>query len=305
VYLLFGHPEDPICRGVRNTLQARDYPVRVIENPLAQPSRFSWWLTNERSTSRLNRRNDPTIRDDQIAGVLVRSAGWIDPAGWQQEDLVYVQSETQAALVAWLWSLPCPVVNRYPSALWYRSQLPLLSWQRLLRRCVLPALETLVTNVETEARAFRRRLAQQGVPGAVYGPLTSNARYLLTSERDWSGLAAMQGYAPVSLTSPHGPVQPVCVVGRQVVWEGEPADEAAALEQALHRFASAAGLAFVELALAPTSNGIRVIAVEPRPTLAGFGDVAHRRIVEGLADLLTAQADRTEELPPPRRRSAR
>ena len=292
VYLLLGYPGDSCCQGVRAALEARDHPVRIVANPLAHPSRFAWRLDNERSASRLLWDEEPPVLDEQITGVLVRSTGWIDPTGWRPDDLAYVQAETQAALLAWLWSLACPVVNRYPPAMWYRVQAPLLSWQPLLRRCGLPTLETLVTNVEEEARAFGQRLAGEGVAGTVYGPLTSEARYLVTGDEAWSGLAAMQGYAPVCLTRPHGATQSVCVVGERVIWEGEPSSEVALLEPALRRFARTAGLAFVELALAPTSDGISTIAVEPYPRFERFGDAARRRIVEGIVRLLTAEKDR-------------
>jgi hypothetical protein len=225
----------------------------------------------------------------------VRSTGWIDPIGWQPDDLAYMQAETQAALLAWLWSLACPVVNRYPSAIWYRPQVPLLSWQRLLRRCGLPTMETLVTNVEQEARAFGQRLALEGVAGAVYGPLTSDVRYLVTSDEDWSGLAAMQRCAPICLAYPYGAAQLVCVVGEQVVWEGEPSQETAHLEMALRRFATAAGLTLVELAFAPTSEGICVIAVEPHPHFEHFGEAARQQIVDGIVHLLTADVDHSHK----------
>jgi len=156
----------------------------------------------------------------------------------------------------------------------------------------LPTLGMLVTNVEQEARAFGQRLAMKGVSGAVYGPLTSDARYLVSGDDDWSGLAAMQRYAPVCLASPYGAAQLVCVVGEQVVWEGEPSPDAILLEPALRRFAAAAGLAFVELALASTSEGMCVTNVEPRPRFERFGDGAQQQIVEGLAHLLTAKVDR-------------
>ncbi len=288
MHLLVGDPQDACCLSVRTALEARNHPTCIISNPLVHPSRFSWWL-NKQSASELVWDEEPVVFDDQITGVLVRSTGWIDPIGWQPDDLTYMQAEAQAALLAWLWSLACPVVNRYPSAIWYNRQVPLLSWQRLLRHCGLPTLETLVTNVDQEARVFGRRLAQEGVAGAVYGPLTSDVRYLLTSDEDWNGLATMQRYAPVCLTYPHGEAHLVCVAGDQVVWEGKPSPETALLEPALRRFATAAGLAFVELALAPTSEGICVIDVEPNPHFERFGDAARHQIVEGLVHLLTAE----------------
>ncbi len=291
MHLLLGDQEDPCCLAVRARLEADNYPTRIIANPLAHPWRLAWLLNNEQSGSQLLRDEEGPVLDDNIAGVLVRSPGWIDPVGWQPDDLAYVQTETQAALLAWLWSLACPVVNRYPPAIWYQPQLPLLTWQRLLRSSGLPTLEMFVTNVEQEARAFRERLALKGVPGAIYGPLTSDVHYLVTGDKDWAGLAAMQRYMPICLASPYGATQLVCVVGEQVVWEGEPSPKATRLEPALRRFAVAAGLAFVELALASTSEGICVINVESRPHFERFGDVARQQIVEGIAHLLTAKVD--------------
>lgn len=290
LHLLLGHPQDPCCLGVLDLLNARNHPARIIANPLAHPSRFAWRLNNAESASQLAWDEGQPIAGDEIAGVLVRGTGWIEPAGWEPADLVYMQAETQAALLAWMWSLACPVVNRLPSALWYRPRAPLLSWQGLLRRCGLPTPEVLVTNIEDEARGFGRRLALEGVDDAVYGPLTSDARYLVGGDKDWRGLAALQQNAPVCLTYPHGAARLACVIGERVVWEGKPSSEMTTLEPALQRFAAAAGLAFVELAFAPTRQGICVIQVEPQANFAHFGEAARKHIVEGIVYLLTMEA---------------
>ena len=288
VYLLLGDPQDPCCLGVQSILERRNHPTRIIPNPLAHTWRFTWRLSDTQSASQLAEDGKPPLPAEQIAGVLVRSAGWIDPQGWQADDLAYMQTETRAALLAWLWSLACPVVNRYPPAIWYQPRVPLLSWQRLLRRCGLPTSETLVTNVEQEARFFGGRLARVGVAGLVYGPLTSETRYLVSGDVDLSGLATMQRYAPVCLTPPHGAVQSACVVGEKVVWEGESPPESARLEPALRSFAAAVGLDFMELAFAPTFEGFCVVDVEPYPRIEHFGEAAQQRIVDGLVGLLTA-----------------
>ena len=286
MYLLLGDVQDPCCLSVRDELEARNYPTLVISNPLADPARFAWSLNNELSASQLTGDQGTLIPDDQIAGVLVRSAGWLDPTGWQPKDLAYMQAETQAALLAWLSSLACPVVNRYPPAIWYRQQVPLLFWQPLLRRYGLPTLETLVTNVEQEARTFGRDGAQAGIEGVVYGPLSSDVKYLVAQDKDWQGLAAMQQIAPVSLTYPHGAAQFVCVAGERVVWEGERSPRLADLEPALRQFARAAGLGFVELAFAPVAGDMCVIAVEPHPYLGHFGVSARQQIVNGIVEIL-------------------
>ena len=290
MYLLLGDLQDPWCLRVRDALEARDCPTLVIGSPLEQPWRFQWRLNNEESASWLGLGDEPPISNDSILGVLVRTAGWIDPTAWEPEDLSYMQAEVQAAFLAWLWSLDCPVVNRVPSAIWYRPQVPLLAWQRLFRHSGLPMVETIVTNVESEARSFRQQLADEGLPGAVFGPLSGQARYLVTREEEWGGLASLQRVTPVCLAVPHGEPQLVCVIGDQVVWEGEPPLEAVLLEPALRRFADAAGLSVVELALAPTATGMCVIAVEPSPRFEHFGDIAREQIVEEIVGLLTARA---------------
>lgn len=290
MHLVLGHPQDPCCRGVLDLLEASNHAARLITNPMVQPSRFAWRLDNAQSASQFAWDGEEPVTDDDLDGVLVRSTGWIDPDGWEPADLAYMQAETQAALLGWLWSLACPVVNRLPSALWYRPRVSPLSWQGAMRRCGLPTPETLVTNMDGEARAFGRRLDREGVNGAVYGPLTSDARYLVSGDADWTGLAALQQSAPITLTYPHGETRLACVVGEQVVWEGEPTSDMAVLEPALLRFAAAAGLAFVELVLAPTAQGICIIEVEPHANFEHFGGAAQERIVEAIVHLLTAEA---------------
>ena len=289
MYLLLGSPQDPCCLAVQAALKVRDCPAHIVSNPLTEPYRFAWTLNNEQSASQLAW-NDEPLHDQNISGVLVRRCGWIDPSGWKSDDLPYMQAETHAALLAWLWSLDCPVVNRFPPSVWYQSQPHLLSWQRLLRQCGLPTPVTLLTNVEDEARAFGQQLAHEGVAGAVYGPLTRDLRYLVMDDKDWGGLAAMQRCAPVCLTAPHENVQFVCVVGEQIVWAGEPEADVVQLEPGLRNFAVAAGLTFVELALARTVHGTCVIAVEPYPHFDHFGFRAQQQIVVELVKMLTSDA---------------
>jgi hypothetical protein len=128
----------------------------------------------------------------------------------------------------------------------------------------LSALPTLVSNVKEEAQALARR------HDAVYTPLTAYNQYPLRSREDWSGLFTMQRYAPACLTLTHGPVLLACVVGEEVVWDGPSPDDALSLEQALVRFARSMGLNFVEVAFAPTCEGLRVVSVEHQPIFEQF-----------------------------------
>src|ERR1700751_4676478 len=196
MYLLLGDLQDPLCQAVRASLEVRGYEARIVANLLAQPLRFAWRLNTLSSSSQLMWEDGTRVFDIEIAGVLVRRSGWIPRDGWNPDDLAYVQAETQAALLAWLWSLDCPVVNRYPSALWHLTDAPPLFWQPLLERCGLRALDSLVSNVAQEIHAFRTGFGDE----AVYAPLTTEARYRLDSDDQWDKLAAMQRLGPIHLT---------------------------------------------------------------------------------------------------------
>lgn len=283
MHLILGHPDDACCTGVLAQLQARRLRVRFVTAPLEPPTRLVWRLDANGLTMRLAFDDEPA---EAIDSVLVRSTGWVDPAGWQPADHAYMQSESQAALLACLAGLSCPVINRTSAALWYRHFNSLLAWRPLLRRCGLPAPEAIVTDNADEARAFGRRLESAGVSGVVYTPLTSTSAWPI-GPTEWESLGALQSRMPVCLTEPHGPARVVCVVGRAVIWEGQPESAEAALEPRLLDLAAEAGLDFLEIALAPVRGGQAVVLVEPLPRLEHFGPSARTKILCALTDLLT------------------
>lgn len=291
MHLLLGNPQDFLCLSLQSMLESCGCSARIISNPMASPWKLTWHLDNIRCESKLVCDGEAPIADHEIEGVVVRPFGWIDPEGWQPQDFDYIQSENQAAVLAWLWSLSCPVINRYRSGVWFRPQTPLLCWYPLLRRCGLPVPETLVSNIEQEARDFGLRHRTAGLRGtAVYSPLTAYARYLLSTDEDWAGVGAMQRYAPVCLAYPYETPQLVCVVGEDVIYNGEPSEEAAALAPALQRFAYAAGLTFLQLALAVNDQGIVVVSVEPYPQLEIFGNTARQQVLDAIINILIAPA---------------
>ena len=282
-YLLLGPPGDVCCLEVKTKLEAIGLASRHVGDPMAGPTRFAWRFDSRLSSSRLVWDDAPPLPESEVAGVLVRWDGWLDPGGWRPDDWNYAQTETQAALLGWLWSLDCPVINRYRPDPWFRLKAPLVHWQPVLARCGLPAPEILATNLPAEARAFGDGR------GAVYTPMLGETSYLLIGPADWSGLEAMQSKTPVFLTRPHGAVRLACVVGPRVVWDGPMPDEAVSLEPGLLRLANETGLAFLELAFAPDPDAggrMAAVAVETRPQVGRYGDEARRAVVEGLVDLL-------------------
>lgn len=285
MHLLLGRFDDPCCAGVFARLEACGVPVRIVAAPLAPPAQLTWRLDEAGFASSLY----PDTPDTAIAGVLVRDIGWLEPAGWDAADHAYMQAELRAVTLAWLAGLACPVINRPDAALWYRAGAPLLSWRALLRGSGLPLPEVVVTSDPAEARAFRLRLARGGVGGAVYAPLTEAAGYLLADDDAWERLAALQVRTPVCLIEPHGASTLACIVGNAVIWDRELPLEAVALEPALSRFAAAAQLAFVEIALAPVRRGLAVVMVDTLPRLEHFALPTRARILDALVALLTPE----------------
>jgi hypothetical protein len=283
MYLLLGSDTDPCCAGVAARLDARGLTASIVAAPLASPAGLVWRLDERGVASRLSTRRP----DSAIDGVLVRDSGWLDPAGWDKDDHAYMQAELRAVLLAWLAGLSCPVINPADATLWYRPAAPLIAWRSLLRRAGLPLPEVVITNDPAEISAFRGRLAEGDVAGGVYSPLSGANGYLLADDDDWRRLADMQKRIPVCLTEPHGAPLVACISGVDVIWNGAVPTKARAMEPALRRFAAAARLTFVEIALALVRGGLAVVMVDPHPRLEHFGERARDHICDALVSQLT------------------
>ena len=281
MYLLLGHSNDSCCQGLRAELAGHALDCRIIESPLSPPARLTWRLDAGGLASSLY----PDVTDDAIDGVFVRDTGWLNPDEWEEEDFAYMQAELRAVMLAWLNGLKCPVINRPDASQWYRSGVPLMAWRRQLRSAGLKLPEVVITSEPGEAAAFRRRTESNG--GAVYSPLTHASSYLLADDDAWKRLASLQAHVPVCLTQAHGLASLACVVGDDVIWNDVPPPDAPAIEAALRRFAAAASLTFVEIAIAPVRGEPVVVLVEPRPRLERYREPARARIVAALVAALT------------------
>ena len=232
---------------------------------------------------------------EQIESVFVRSTGMLDPADWSLSDLNYMQAEFHAALLAWLTALECPVINRVPAELWYRSRLPLLHWLAPLRSCGLRVPDTIISSEPSKLEEYRADAESNGTGGAVFQSLVQQNSWLVWPE-DWMGVAELSKHAPVCLSEPHGSVSLLCVVGRTIVWNHEPSADEAALSDQLVRFASLTGLDFVEVGLASVHAGIAVVHVDLLPRLERFTSAAREEIVDRLAMLLLCPAGQASEV---------
>jgi hypothetical protein len=292
VHLVLGRPEDSCSASVLARLLERGLPARLLADPLAPPTRFAWRLDDAGLENSLALDG---LKPTTISSVLVRDTGWLDPDGWDLADHAYMQAETRAVLLAWLAGLPCPVINRASAALWYRPRMSVLGWRPLLRRAGLRTPETLLTNDPNSARDFGSELEVNGNGGAVCTPLTGDAAWLITGA-NWSGLAELQELAPACLTEPHGPTQCACVIGNQIVWDGAAPLGAAVLEPRFLRLAQAAGLDFLEIAVAPVRRGLAVVLVDQFVQLDHFNTQARERILDALVDLLAGEKTHLDQL---------
>jgi hypothetical protein len=292
MHLVLGHPDDYCCAGVLARFLERGFPARLVTDPLAVPARFVWRLDNAGMETRLALDGtSPTT----VSSVLVRDVGWLQTDGWDPSDHAYMQAETRAALLAWLESLPCPVINRTSAAIWYRHRLPLLAWLPLLRGAGLPTPEIVLTNDAADARNFGLQLEDEGAGGALCTPLTTDAAWLVTAS-DWTGLAKLQELAPVCLSEPHGPAQSACIVGDRILWDRDPSSEVAGLAPNLLRFARTAGLTLLEVAVAAGRRGPFVAVVEPHVRFDHFRARTRELILDALVDVLTGETAQVREV---------
>jgi hypothetical protein len=282
MYLILGDAKSTICTGLLDLLNVQGHNARIIENPLLSPFCFALRLDTFTSASWLTWEDGSHLSNKEIEGVLVCRPKRIPSEGWEPAELSYAEQENRAALLAWLWSLECPVVNRYPAALWYQPDLPLLFWQAQLELSGLSTLPSLITNVEQEADDFIAGLGAE----TVFAPLTAEVRYPLGDGFDRRRLGAIQSQMPVHLTQAAGKRNLACLVGSRVIWDHAPRD-ADILESSFNRFSALAGLNFIEFAVARTADGTRMAAVSAFPRIENFASTTQYQILLALIQLLT------------------
>ena len=279
VFLLLGSHDDPCLNAVRSALTARSCDGVIIRSPFIAPACSAWHFDGARSDTTI------TIAAESIPpeGVLVRDFRPSPPENseaWALEDLLYNQAEAEAAMLGWLWGLPCPVIDRVPAWLWYGTRRPVISWGPLLRRCGLPPLDSVITGCDDEISPF---LSQQG--GAASEQLTGTGDRYLAQEADAQRLTDTARMMPLRLTELHEGAWRGCVAGPRVVWDDGTASGARLFDSRLRAFSAAAGLAFVEFIIT-TDETPRVVDVNIRPRFELFGEAAQWAIAEALADEL-------------------
>ena len=112
----------------------RGHPVRAIQDLYRSPSRISWRLDSDRSSTRFRLETGGASFEAEISAVFVRKSPFVHKEGWALDEATYVQAEKEAALLGWIWGLPCPVINRYPPELWFEPAESLEFWRGRIER---------------------------------------------------------------------------------------------------------------------------------------------------------------------------
>ena len=117
--LLCGHDGDVLGKDARRALQSCGQAALIIGDFFDYSAKVGWSLDSERQSSLIRPADRAAIRDREIGGVLVRKLPFERRDGWSAKDASYRYAEKGAAMLGWIWSLSCPVINRYPPELWF------------------------------------------------------------------------------------------------------------------------------------------------------------------------------------------
>lgn len=302
MHLILGSAADTCCAQVSQALANRGHEVRIVDSLFSESHLISWRFgggTLGKGLSKIGAASEWQTKSTEIESVLVRDSGLSSVAGWSEADAHYMSTEMQAALLAWLWSLPCVVVNRLPASLFLTPRPSFLQWIPLLTHAGLDVPSAVISNDRDQIMNWRMRQAN----GAVLAPVSSQARFELRTDSEWESVLRVANYAPVALQQAHGRPHLACVIGDAVIWNSinnTTLSKLHQLEPALLQFAKSAGLNFVEVAIAERSiisSGeicYQVVDVDINVDIRRYTSTQQNQLIHALTNLLTARVSPTQ-----------
>jgi len=281
MYVALGDPLEPIFEFFQLACKQQGEKVIALAD-LGEKARFSWRFDSDTTSSAAQLADSSPFGDHEVKGVLVQKPPRLDADVAPNAESERLQMEKNAILIAWCWSLPCPVINRYPTAFWFAPSTAQVFWEPLLTRCGLALPDTILSNVEAALRRFAADLGGN----ICYSPFCDSQTYRITGQESWAGLNKMRVNGPVRLVSFTPPVYRACVVGQQIFWDRTVPDPLLHCEDQLKQLAALAGLDFIEVRLIVQRGDLGVLAVEAFPDLKGFSEASLREIAGALVAIL-------------------
>lgn len=118
-----------LCADLASALRKLGYHATVVDHLFSGSTRFRWQLDSLRSPSVLHIANQTAISHLDIAGVLARRPLVGSRQAAASDDSSNLDRESDAALLGWIWSLPCRVINRYRPEFWFDRPAALDFWK--------------------------------------------------------------------------------------------------------------------------------------------------------------------------------
>jgi hypothetical protein len=166
--LLINCTGEPLCVDLLKGLTERGHAAQAIPDLYRNPARISWRLDTDRSSTSCRLGAGAANSDAEISAVFVRKSPFLQRAGWELDEATYVYAEKEAALLGWIWGLPCPVINRYPPEVWFAPVESLEFWRGRIERFDLELESRQAEQVECSypvAVVGSRVVWDQGAPG--------------------------------------------------------------------------------------------------------------------------------------------
>jgi len=131
-----------LCADLVSALRKMDCDATVVDRLFSGSTKFSWQLDSVGSSSvlrlaeqiaHIERSDDETeISHPEIAGVLVTRPLTVRREAVASDGSSYLDTESDAALLGWIWSLPCRVINLYHPEFWFAPPASIHFWRERL-----------------------------------------------------------------------------------------------------------------------------------------------------------------------------
>ena len=117
MFILLGASDDPCLLAVGRSLARQRRGARILAHPFMDGASSAWRFDGTHSQAMLTIDGRPVALDGILAA-RHRAPQLAPSEPWSQTDLLYNHAEAEAALLGWLWGVPCPVIDRWPAWLW-------------------------------------------------------------------------------------------------------------------------------------------------------------------------------------------